>query len=53
MQRLAQGELSATVIDQDRDDEIGGMGRAFQIFKDALIAKKDLDKARENGARMR
>ena len=34
MATLANGDLSATVAETDRRDEIGGMARAVQVFKD-------------------
>jgi len=45
MQRLAQEDLDADVVGKERRDEIGTMARALQVFKDALIAKRDADAA--------
>jgi methyl-accepting chemotaxis protein len=45
MKTLAQGETSVQVTDTDRVDEIGAMAGAVQIFKEALIAKKEADEA--------
>ena len=36
MQRLARGDLAAMVPSQARTDEIGGMAKAVQVFKDNL-----------------
>lgn len=54
-QRLSAGELSVTIEGAKRRDEIGSMARAMQIFKDALIAKKQADEAAvlEADAKMR
>jgi methyl-accepting chemotaxis protein len=55
MSRLASGDLDVTVSGADRRDEIGAMVRAVQVFKDAMIAKRDADAAAisENAAKMR
>jgi methyl-accepting chemotaxis protein len=55
MGALAGGELAVEVRGQDRRDEIGSMARALQVFKDALIAKKQADEqaALEADAKMR
>ncbi len=45
MKTLAQGETNVEVTDTDRIDEIGAMAGAVQIFKDALIAKRQADEA--------
>lgn len=37
MDRLAAGERHLTVDDTDRRDEIGGMSRAVEVFRDQLI----------------
>ena len=39
MTKIAGGELSVSIVGLDRTDEIGGMARALQIFKDSLPAK--------------
>jgi len=39
MERLAGGDLRADVLGADRKDEVGGMARAVQVFKEAGIAK--------------
>ncbi|HEY1855834.1 methyl-accepting chemotaxis protein [Acidocella sp.] len=43
MGRLSGGNLQAAVIGTDRKDEIGGMARAVQVFKDAGIEKARLE----------
>ncbi|MBA9061594.1 methyl-accepting chemotaxis protein [Methylobacterium sp. 092160098-2] len=55
MTRLAAGELEAPVTGAERADEIGGMAQAVQVFKEAMIAKRDADAAAaiENAAKMR
>jgi len=37
MARLAKGDMAVTVPDQDRGDEVGGMARSVQVFKEELI----------------
>jgi methyl-accepting chemotaxis protein len=39
MERLSSGDLSAKVLDGERKDEIGGMARAVQHFRDAGLEK--------------
>ncbi|MDP4003815.1 methyl-accepting chemotaxis protein [Methylobacterium sp. NEAU K] len=55
MRALAGGDLTVTVEDQRRGDEVGAMARAVQVFKEALIAKREADAASvaENAAKMR
>jgi methyl-accepting chemotaxis protein len=43
MDRLSSGDLQAKVTGADRRDEIGGMARAVQVFKDAGIEKQRLE----------
>ena len=43
MGRLSGGNLQTAVIGTDRKDEIGGMARAVQVFKDAGIEKARLE----------
>ncbi len=43
MDRLASGDLEADVPGQARKDEIGAMGRAVQVFKDAALDKRRLE----------
>jgi methyl-accepting chemotaxis protein len=45
MKTLAQGNTNIQVTDVERIDEIGAMAGAVQVFKDALIAKKEADEA--------
>jgi methyl-accepting chemotaxis protein len=55
MSRLASGDLDVEVGRANRHDEIGAMTGAVQIFKDALIAKREADAAvaMEQAARAR
>lgn len=46
MSRLAQGDLEGTSIDSARDDEIGEMARAVEVFRQNALAMRDL-KAQE------
>jgi methyl-accepting chemotaxis protein len=41
MTRMAAGDLEAGRISQHRDDEIGTMSRAIEVFRDAAIAQRD------------
>ena len=43
MSRLAGGELQARVLGTDRKDEIGGMARTVQVFKEAGLEKVRLE----------
>ena len=43
MGRLSGGDLQAKVTGTDRKDEIGGMARTVQLFKDAGIEKQRLE----------
>jgi methyl-accepting chemotaxis protein len=43
MNKLANGDLQAKVIGIDRKDEIGGMARVVQVFKEAGIEKQRLE----------
>ncbi|GBQ44530.1 methyl-accepting chemotaxis protein [Acidocella aminolytica] len=45
VERLAGGELTLTVPDADRKDEIGQIARTLQIFKDAGIEKQRIEQA--------
>jgi methyl-accepting chemotaxis protein len=40
LRKLASGELDVDIPGRDRGDEVGEIGRAAQIFKEALITKK-------------
>ena len=44
MDRLASGDLEADVPGQTRKDEIGAMGRAVQVFKEAALDKLRLER---------
>ncbi len=44
MEALAQGDLSATVHDLDRADEIGDIARALEVFREAALAKREADR---------
>jgi methyl-accepting chemotaxis protein len=43
MQRLAEGELDSTIPSLSREDEIGSMARAVQVFKDSAIRIKGME----------
>jgi methyl-accepting chemotaxis protein len=45
MRALAGGDLSVVIEGTSRRDEIGVMAGSVQVFKDALIAKKQADEA--------
>ncbi|AWJ83255.1 chemotaxis protein [Azospirillum sp. TSH58] len=45
MRALADGNLDTIVEGQGRGDEIGGMSRALQVFKDSAIEKRRLEAA--------
>ncbi|NEW87064.1 methyl-accepting chemotaxis protein [Rhodopseudomonas sp. WA056] len=45
MQALGRGDLAAEVPHRGESTEIGAMADALQIFKEALIAKRDADAA--------
>jgi len=55
MEVLSRGETNVEVTDKERADEVGGMAAAVQIFKDALIAKREAEEvsAVEAQAKMR
>ena len=42
MRALASGNISVRVPARDRKDEIGAMGRALQVFRDAMIDAQSL-----------
>lgn len=50
MQALAGGDLTITVSDAGKRDEIGTLARALRVFQDSLIAKRDADEAAARGA---
>ncbi len=43
MDRLARGDFQARVEGEERRDELGGMARAVQVFKDAGLEKQRLE----------
>jgi methyl-accepting chemotaxis protein len=43
MRRLAEGDLQVVVEAQDRGDEVGGMARAVQVFKENGVKAKALE----------
>jgi methyl-accepting chemotaxis protein len=43
MRRLADGDLTAEVAGADRKDEVGGMARAVQVFKDNGMRTLELE----------
>ncbi|WP_404289978.1 methyl-accepting chemotaxis protein [Microvirga sp. RSM25] len=45
MRALASGDLGVTIEGTSRRDEIGVMAGSVQVFKDAMIAKKQADEA--------
>ncbi|WP_445502581.1 methyl-accepting chemotaxis protein [Microvirga sp. G4-2] len=45
MKTLARGDTGVKVTDIERVDEIGAMAGAVQVFKEALIAKREADEA--------
>ncbi|MGY2048302.1 methyl-accepting chemotaxis protein [Methylobacterium sp. JK268] len=55
MSGLAAGDLDRAVAELGRRDEVGAMARAVEVFKEALIAKRAAEAAREveTGAKMR
>ena len=54
MQQLSQGDLSVKIAEQDRQDEIGSMASAMEIFRENAIQRKKAEKIiRENEQRLR
>ncbi|WP_395457722.1 methyl-accepting chemotaxis protein (plasmid) [Azospirillum melinis] len=51
MGRLAEGDLTVTVTDDDRRDEIGALARALQIFKTNALEMERMRKAQEESER--
>jgi methyl-accepting chemotaxis protein len=47
MAKLAAGDLTLTVPASGRGDEVGAMGRAVEVFRQAMIAGRDAARARE------
>jgi methyl-accepting chemotaxis protein len=46
MERLAKGDMSITVLGTLRRDEIGGMAKTVQVFKDNALAMRRLEAER-------
>lgn len=42
---IASGELDTPIAGTDRKDEIGVVARALQVFREALVQKRDADQA--------
>ncbi len=55
MQRIAGGDLSVEVTDAHKRDEVGTLASALQVFKDALVAKREAEQraAKEADAKTR
>ncbi|WP_313618362.1 methyl-accepting chemotaxis protein [Agrobacterium sp.] len=51
MRQLAGGDLSVVVSGSRRSDEIGEMARAVEVFKDAALHNRDLEKQAEETRR--
>jgi methyl-accepting chemotaxis protein len=47
MDKLASGDLNASVPGADREDEAGAMARAVEVFKQGLVQARDLDQAQK------
>ncbi|HEX8417792.1 MAG TPA: cache domain-containing protein [Methylobacterium sp.] len=45
MTSLSNGDLDAPIAGADRRDEVGAMARSVQVFREALIAKREADAA--------
>ncbi|KQT64182.1 MULTISPECIES: methyl-accepting chemotaxis protein [unclassified Aureimonas] len=43
MKALAEGDIQSPIEGLDRGDEVGAMGRAVQVFKDAAVQKQKLE----------
>ena len=48
MNQLASGDLSAKIVDDGRQDEIGKMGSALRIFKDGLVRVAEMSEQQRN-----
>ncbi|WP_156420758.1 methyl-accepting chemotaxis protein, partial [Aureimonas sp. AU22] len=51
MTELAAGKLDVEITGQDRRDEVGGMAKAVQVFKDAAIRNQRLESEAEASRR--
>ncbi len=47
MGELAGGNTDVEIVGKDRKDEIGGMARAIEVFKQSLIEKEQMEKEAE------
>ena len=47
MARMADGDLGAAIPDRGRNDEIGAMARAVEVFRDNAIALHEAEQARD------
>ena len=45
MQALAEGDIASLISDTERRDEIGRMAEAVEVFRQALVAKGEMDVA--------
>jgi methyl-accepting chemotaxis protein len=48
MTALVSGDLSATIHDAERADEVGRMARAVVVFKENTVAKEQLERGRRD-----
>jgi len=49
VEAVAAGSLDEAIHDTGRKDEIGIVARALQVFREALVAKREADAAAETG----
>jgi signal transduction histidine kinase len=47
MERLAAGDLTVDIVEADRRDEMGEMGKAMRVFKDNAVAAQQLQAEKE------
>ena len=48
LDRLAGGDLTVAVDGADRTDEVGSLARSLRAFKEAALARRDLESARDD-----
>ncbi len=48
LDRLAGGDLTVAVEGAERADEVGSLARSLRAFKDAALARRDLEQARDD-----
>ncbi|CUW37189.1 putative Methyl-accepting chemotaxis protein [Magnetospirillum sp. XM-1] len=53
MEKLARGDVSIAVPALDRQDEVGDIARAVQVFKDNTIAKQKMEAEAQTAAAVR